>query len=101
MRLDKFLQLTGLVKRRALAKALCEAGRIRLNGKVAKPSAEVREGDLIAAETGWESWQVQVKRLPKGSVPSDRRSEFITVLHRQRRDILSEEDETLSDPQTL
>ena len=101
MRLDKFLQLTGLVKRRALAKALCEAGKVRLNGKVAKASSKVHEGDLIAAETGWESWQGQVQRLPKGSVPSDRRSEFITVLHRQHADILSEEDETMSDTQTL
>jgi ribosomal 50S subunit-recycling heat shock protein len=100
MRLDKFLQLTGLVKRRTLAKALCEAGKVRLNGKVAKASSEVHEGDLIAAETGWESWQVQVKRLPKGSVPSSQRHEFIALLHRQRWDILSEEDEDLSNSQT-
>lgn len=101
MRLDKFLQLTGLVKRRALAKALCEAGRIRLNGKVAKPSSEVHDGDLIDAEIGWEHWQARVTRLPKGSVPSAQRHEFVTILQRQRRDLLSDDAQDPSDSQTF
>ncbi|MCS3920527.1 RNA-binding S4 domain-containing protein [Fervidibacter sacchari] len=84
MRLDKFLQLTGLVKRRTLAKELCDAGRIKVNGKVAKPSTEVRIGDLIEGEVGWERWEVRVLQIPKGSVPSNRRSEFVEVIRRER-----------------
>jgi len=84
MRLDKFLQLTGLVKRRALAKELCDAGRIKVNGKVAKPATEVRIGDLIEGEVGWERWEVRVLQIPKGTVPSNRRSEFVEVIRRER-----------------
>jgi len=84
MRLDKFLQLTGLIKRRTLAKELCDAGRIKVNGKVAKPATEIRVGDLIEGEVGWERWEVRVLQIPKGSVPSNRRSEFVEVIRQER-----------------
>jgi ribosomal 50S subunit-recycling heat shock protein len=84
MRLDKFLQLTGLVKRRTLAKELCDAGRIKVNGKVAKPATEIRVGDLIEGDVGWERWEVRVLQIPKGSVPANRRSEFVEVIKRER-----------------
>lgn len=87
MRLDKFLQLMGLVKRRTLAKALCEAGRVLVNGKIAKPATEVREGDIIEGQTGWERWRVRVLRLPKGSVPTARRSDFLEVMERKTIDL--------------
>ncbi|MCS7265966.1 MAG: S4 domain-containing protein [Armatimonadetes bacterium] len=91
MRLDKFLQLTGLVKRRTLAKQLCDAGRIKVNGKVAKPASEIRVGDLIEGDTGWEQWQFKVLRIPEGFVPNRLRSEFIEVLKRQKRSLWDEE----------
>jgi ribosomal 50S subunit-recycling heat shock protein len=84
MRLDKFLQLTGLVKRRTLAKELCDAGRIKVNGKVAKPATEIRVGDLIEGDVGWERWEVRVIQIPKGSVSANRRSEFVEVIRRER-----------------
>jgi ribosomal 50S subunit-recycling heat shock protein len=84
MRLDKFLQLTGLVKRRTLAKELCDAGRIKVNGKVAKPATEIRVGDLIEGDVGWERWEVRVLQIPKGSVSANRRSEFVEVIRRER-----------------
>ncbi|MDT7893286.1 MAG: hypothetical protein LASZOEIN_000351 [Candidatus Fervidibacter sp.] len=84
MRLDKFLQLTGLVKRRTLAKELCDAGRIKVNGKVAKPATEIRVGDLIEGDVGWERWEVRVLQIPKGSVPANRRSEFVEMIRRER-----------------
>ncbi len=87
MRLDKFLQLTGLVKRRTLAKALCDAGRVLVNDKVAKPAAEVRQGDILEGQTGWERWRVRVLRLPKGSVPTARRSDFVEVIERVMTDL--------------
>lgn len=47
MRLDKFLKLSRLVKRRTAAQEMIELGAVRLNGRVCKPSAEVREDDVI------------------------------------------------------
>ncbi|MDR1884838.1 MAG: RNA-binding S4 domain-containing protein [Synergistaceae bacterium] len=47
MRIDKFLKLSRLVKRRALAREMAEVGAVRLNGAAVKPSAEVKPSDLI------------------------------------------------------
>jgi len=67
-----------------LAKELCDAGRVKVNGKVAKPATEIRVGDLIEGEVGWERWEVRVLQIPKGSVPSNRRSEFVEVIRQER-----------------
>lgn len=52
MRLDLFLKTTRLIKRRTIAKELCDAGKVLINEKVSKPSAEVKEGDIITLKLG-------------------------------------------------
>lgn len=52
MRLDKFLKLSRLIKRRTVANEACDAGRVSLNGKVARASAEVKAGDIIEIQFG-------------------------------------------------
>ena len=47
MRLDKYLKVSRIIKRRTVAKEACESGRVFINGKVAKPSSEVSEEDII------------------------------------------------------
>ena len=47
MRLDKYLKVSRLVKRRTVANEACDAGRVMINGKTAKASAEVKVGDVI------------------------------------------------------
>ena len=47
MRLDKYLKVSRIIKRRTVAKEVCENGRVIINGKVAKPSTDVREDDVI------------------------------------------------------
>lgn len=47
MRLDKYLKVSRIIKRRTVAKEACENGRVSINGKVAKPSTDVKEGDSI------------------------------------------------------
>lgn len=51
MRLDKYLKITRLIKRRTVANEACDGGRILVNGKVARASYAVKEGDTI--ETRW------------------------------------------------
>jgi ribosomal 50S subunit-recycling heat shock protein len=51
MRLDKYLKVSRLIKRREAAKEFVDKGYVRLNGKIAKPSAEVKEGDVIEITT--------------------------------------------------
>ncbi|BCV23501.1 MAG TPA: RNA-binding S4 domain-containing protein [Firmicutes bacterium] len=52
MRLDKFLKVARLVKRRTLAKEVSDQGRIMLNGRVAKPASEVKPGDTLQLSWG-------------------------------------------------
>lgn len=47
MRLDKYLKVSRIIKRRTVAKEVCESGRININDKVAKPSTKIKEGDII------------------------------------------------------
>lgn len=47
MRLDKYLKVSRIIKRRTVAKEVCESGRITINNKVAKPSTKIKEGDII------------------------------------------------------
>jgi len=50
MRLDKFLQISGIVRRRTVAKEMCDSGRVKVNGLIAKGSKDVKVGDRIEVE---------------------------------------------------
>lgn len=60
MRLDKYLKLSRLIKRRTVAKTACEAQRIEINGKVAKPSTNVEIGDKITINLGTNPLTIKV-----------------------------------------
>ncbi len=60
MRLDKYLKVSRIIKRRTVANEACDAGRVSLNGKVARASAEVKVGDLIEIEFGNNVTRVEV-----------------------------------------
>lgn len=60
MRLDKFLKVSRLIKRRTVANEACDAGRVLVNGRVAKASAEVKEGDRIEIGFGNRTVAVEV-----------------------------------------
>lgn len=60
MRLDKFLKVSRLIKRRTVANEACDAGRVLLNGKPAKASAAVKTGDRIEIQFGTKSVSVEV-----------------------------------------
>ncbi len=47
MRIDKYLKVSRLLKRRSLAQEACEGQRISVNGKIVKPSKQVKEGDIV------------------------------------------------------
>lgn len=69
MRLDKWLQLSRLCKRRTVAHAVCAAGRARLGGRPAKPGAEVEPGALLTLDFGWRRLEVRVLAVPERGVP--------------------------------
>jgi ribosomal 50S subunit-recycling heat shock protein len=69
VRLDKFLQISRLVRRRALANRLCGAGRVTLNGRPAAPAATVRPGDVIDIEAGDRRIRARVREVPAAPRP--------------------------------
>ncbi len=60
MRLDKYLKVSRLIKRRTIANEACDAGRVMVNGKVAKASVDVKVGDVIEIAFGTKSVKVEV-----------------------------------------
>ena len=52
MRLDKYLKVSRIIKRRTVAKEACDGGRVTINGKVAKAGAEIKEGDVMEIRFG-------------------------------------------------
>lgn len=64
MRLDKYLKASGLAKRRAVAKKLCDAGRVKLNDRPGKASAAVRVGDTLEVRYGNRGTVVEVTGVP-------------------------------------
>ena len=60
MRLDKYLKISRLIKRRTVANEACDAGRVFLNGKVARVSADVKPGDTIEIQFGTRNVKVEV-----------------------------------------
>lgn len=63
MRLDKFLKVSRLIKRRTIANEACDAGRVSVNGKAAKASAVVKVGDVIEIGFGTKNVKVEVLDL--------------------------------------
>ena len=60
MRLDKFLKVSRLIKRRTVANEACDAGRVTVNDKPAKASAQVKSGDIIEIQFGTKAVKVEV-----------------------------------------
>ena len=60
MRLDKYLKVSRLIKRRTVANEACDAGRVMVNGKPAKASANVKQGDTITIQFGNKEVKVEV-----------------------------------------
>ena len=60
MRLDKFLKVSRLIKRRTVANEACDAGRVTVNGSVAKASVKVKAGDIIEIQFGTKAVKVDV-----------------------------------------
>ena len=60
MRLDKYLKVSRLIKRRTIAQEACDAGRVKINDKVAKSSTKVKVGDIIEIGFGNKSVKVRV-----------------------------------------
>ena len=70
MRLDKFLKVSRLIKRRTVANSVSDKGRILVNGNVAKPAKQLKVGDTIEILGGNSATKIKVLIIPEGNVPA-------------------------------
>lgn len=68
MRIDKWLKVSRLIKRRTVAQMACEQGRVFVNDRPAKPGAEVKPGDAVHLELGSRALTVRVSLVPEKAV---------------------------------
>lgn len=80
MRLDKFLKVSRLIKRRTLAKEVADQGRILINGKTAKASSEVNVGDELEIRFGQRLMTVKIEKLQETTRKEDADSILFSFL---------------------
>ena len=68
MRLDKFLKVSRLIKRRTVANSVSEMGKVYVNGNIAKPAKQLKVGDVIKIEYTNKTISVKVVTVPTGNV---------------------------------
>jgi ribosomal 50S subunit-recycling heat shock protein len=76
MRLDKYLKVSRIIKRRTVANDACDAGRVMINGKVAKASTDVKVGDRIDIEFGNKNVSVEVTQIVESTKKEDAKEMF-------------------------
>ncbi len=85
MRIDKFLKVSRLIKRRTLAKEVADQGRITINGKVAKAGSAVKAGDELAIRFGQKVVTARVEDL-RENVRKEEAMKMFTILKEEKLD---------------
>ncbi len=83
MRLDKFLKVSRLIKRRTVAKEVAEKGRIEVNGSVAKPGTNVKVGDELVIRFGPKTVTAKIERLEENA-RKEQAGEMYTIIREER-----------------
>ena len=82
MRLDKFLKVSRVIKRRTVANEAADSGRVSVNGKVVKPSYEVKVGDVVEIKFGDKVSKFEIVEIPK--VQGKNMGELIKILQKRK-----------------
>jgi ribosomal 50S subunit-recycling heat shock protein len=83
MRIDQFIQKTGIVKRRSLAKELCDRGAVQLDGRLAKAAHLVAAGNVLTVRFHDRRCDYKVLGLPLGNVRKESRTEYVQLTSEQ------------------
>lgn len=79
MRLDKFLKVSRLIKRRSVANSISDKGRILVNGSVAKPAKQLKVNDIIEILGGNSTTKIKILIIPQGNVPAQIAETLYTI----------------------
>ena len=83
MRIDKYLKVSRVIKRRTIAKDILDLGFVKINDKVAKPSSEVKENDIIELTLGERRLSVKVIGLSEQTKKKEASSLFEVIAYEQ------------------
>jgi len=83
LRLDKFLKVSRVIKRRTLAKEVCDRGQVAVNGRTAKAGAEVKQGDTITIGFGNRNLKLRIVSV-RENVPAKMAAELYEILEDTR-----------------
>ncbi|MBV4426233.1 RNA-binding S4 domain-containing protein [Clostridium tyrobutyricum] len=82
MRLDKYLKVSRIIKRRTVAKESCEGNRISINGKIAKPSTEIKEGDIVEIRYANSTLKVRVLNVKQHVTKEEAQNMYEIILEK-------------------
>lgn len=85
MRLDKFLKVSRIIKRRTVAKEICDRGRVRVNGRNAKAGQDITAGDVLHLEFGKRILEVEVLATAQ-TVRASQANELYRILSQEEKD---------------
>lgn len=80
MRLDKFLKVSRIIKRRTVANEVSDKGRVLVNGNPAKPSKQLKEGDIIQIESTTKPIKAKILKIPQGNISVQEASSLYEIL---------------------
>jgi len=90
LRIDKFLKVSRIIKRRTVAKEVCDAGRIKLNGRPAKAGSDIKVGDKLEVTYGTRLLEVEILDI-RENVPAKEAASLYAVLREERKSDSEEE----------
>ncbi len=79
MRLDKYLKITRLIKRRTVANEACDAGKVLVNDKVARASYDVKIGDIIEINMGTRPLKVKVTNVTEHATKENAADNYVVI----------------------
>ena len=80
MRLDKYLKVSRIIKRRTVASEACDHGKVTVNGKVAKPSTTVKEGDILEITFGERTMKAEILTIAEHVLKGDAQGMYKVLL---------------------
>ncbi len=81
MRIDKFLNVVNIVKRRAISEDMCKSKVVEINGVVCKPAKDVKVGDIITINYLERTQKYEVLQIPETkSIPKSKKDEYVKAL---------------------
>lgn len=86
MRLDKFLKISRIIKRRTIAKEVADKGRIQINGLVAKSSSDVKVGDELTISFGNKTMIVKIEKIVESTKKEETKEMYSIISEKSKND---------------